>query len=200
MAAQTTTIQTVTVVRPLKVISVVCLLLSLVLLIICLSTTYWLKTQNFHTGLFTECLTDDVGAKANPIPNSPEPGKCQPATRSPVYVKVVAALLIIAAVTTFCALISNLLGLKSNDLHRKYIFYKTSTYLALLSVLLELSALIVFPVCFFFTMHFYGIRNWDFDWSFGLAWGAMLFTFGGSLLLICDKEHDEIYYKEKNYL
>jgi hypothetical protein len=41
------------------------------------------------------------------------------------------------------------------------------------------------------------IRNWDFDISYAVAWGAMLFTFGASLMLICDKEHDEIYYKEK---
>jgi hypothetical protein len=83
MAAQTTTIQTVTVVRPLKVISVVCLLLSLILLIVCLSTTYWLRTQHFHTGLFQECVTDDVGAKTNPIPNSPQPGTCQSASKRP---------------------------------------------------------------------------------------------------------------------
>ncbi|KAI6183790.1 Transmembrane protein 47 [Aphelenchoides bicaudatus] len=197
MPAQTTTIQTVTAVRPLKIISVVCLLLSIVLLIICLSTTYWLKTQYFHTGLFTECVNDDVGAKNNPMPNAPEPGKCQPAKRSPAYVTAVAILLIVATVTTFCALVSNLLGLRSNDLHRKYILYKAATYLSLFSVLCELVSLIVFPVCFFFTMHFYGLRNWEFDISYAVAWGAMLFSFGASLLLICDKEHDEIYYKEK---
>lgn len=66
-----------------------------------------------------------------------------------------------------------------------------------IAVLCELTSLIVFPVCFFLTMHSYGVRNWDFDWSYGVAWGAMLFTFGASLLLICDKEHDEVYYKEK---
>lgn len=67
------------------------------------------------------------------MPNAPDPGRCQAAKRSPAYVTVVAVLLIIATVATFCALVSNLLGLKSDDLHRKYIFYKTATYLALFS-------------------------------------------------------------------
>ncbi|KAI6197349.1 hypothetical protein M3Y94_01213400 [Aphelenchoides besseyi] len=197
MPAQTTTIETVTVVRPLKVIAVICLSVSLILLIVCLSTNYWLKTQHFHTGLFQECVVDDIRAKANPIPNAPEPGHCKSPDRNPVYVLAVAILLIISTVATFFGVIFNILGLKSNDLHRKYLFYKIATYLSLFSVLCELTSLIVFPVCFFFTMHSYGVRNWDFDWSYGVAWGSMLFGFGASLLLICDKEHDEVYYKEK---
>lgn len=48
------------------------------------------------------------------------------------YVKVVAGLLIFAAVMTAIGAFANALGLKSNDLHRKYVFYKTATCLALL--------------------------------------------------------------------
>lgn len=64
-------------------------------------------------------------------------------------------------------------------------------------VLCELVSLVVFPVMFFFEMGNYGVRSWEFDWSYGVAWGAMLFAFGASLMLICDKEHEEVYYKEK---
>uniref|UniRef100_A0A0M3ITV9 MARVEL domain-containing protein n=1 Tax=Ascaris lumbricoides TaxID=6252 RepID=A0A0M3ITV9_ASCLU len=113
------------------------------------------------------------------------------------YIKAVAALLIIAAIFTFFAFILNIFGLKAHDLHRKYFFYKVATYLSLLSVLLELISLVVFPVCFYVEMKNFGYRNWEFDWSYGVAWGATLFTFGASLLLICDKEHEEVYYKEK---
>lgn len=67
----------------------------------------------------------------------------------------------------------------------------------LISVLLELVSLIVFPVCFYVEMKNFGYRNWEFDWSYGVAWGATLFAFGASLLLICDKEHEEVYFKEK---
>uniref|UniRef100_A0A914WFX0 Transmembrane protein 47 n=1 Tax=Plectus sambesii TaxID=2011161 RepID=A0A914WFX0_9BILA len=113
------------------------------------------------------------------------------------YIKIVAAMLIIAGLITVAAIILNVLGLSSKDFHRKYLYYKIATYLALIAVLLELVSLVVFPVCFYLEMKEWGQRDWEFDWSYGVAWGSTLFTFGASLLLICDKEHEEIYYKEK---
>ncbi|KAH7727457.1 Protein VAB-9 [Aphelenchoides avenae] len=191
MAAQTTTtIETVTVIRPLKVISLVCLLISLILLIVCISTQFWLRTTDysFRKGLFQECRSNAFGSTK---------AKEACSESSSAYVKVVAGLLIFAAVMTAIGAFANALGLKSNDLHRKYVFYKTATCLALLCVLCELVSLVVFPVMFFFEMGNYGVRSWEFDWSYGVAWGAMLFAFGASLMLICDKEHEEVYYKEK---
>ncbi|KJH41860.1 hypothetical protein DICVIV_12154 [Dictyocaulus viviparus] len=153
------------------------------------------------------------------------------------YIKAVAALMIIALIFTVIAFFLNICGLSKSDIRRKYIYYKFATYLAILAVLMELTALIVFPACFYVKMTQYGSRrdwesfreimsifsvlmeltalivfpacfyvkmtqygsrrDWEVDWSYGLAWGATLFTFGASLLLICDKEHEEVYYKEK---
>ncbi|CAD5209492.1 unnamed protein product [Bursaphelenchus okinawaensis] len=203
MAAQTTTIETVTVVRPMKVIALICLILSFILLIIALSTKSWVGSNQFHTGLFQECTAESQtgsNSPANivPVPDAPAPGTCEAISRDNlVYVKAVVGLLIVAVLATSIGFLTNLLGLKTNDLHKKHAFYKIATYSALFSVLCQLTALIVYPVCFFFTMNMYGIRNWAFDWSYGVAFGAMLITFGASLMLICDKEHDEVYYKEK---
>uniref|UniRef100_A0A914WQM8 Uncharacterized protein n=1 Tax=Plectus sambesii TaxID=2011161 RepID=A0A914WQM8_9BILA len=80
MHAPTTTIETVTVVRPLKVISLICLVLALLLLIVCLATTYWLKTGGFRTGLFEECT--DREQTSTPLPSAPRPGECNSANRS----------------------------------------------------------------------------------------------------------------------
>ncbi|VDK20645.1 unnamed protein product [Anisakis simplex] len=195
MPTQTTTIETVTVVRPLKIIALVCLFIALVLLIVCLSTTWWLRSGGFRTGLFAECTAATETLQT--IPGAPAPGNCQTPHRYSAYIKAVAALLIIAAVLTLFAFVLNIFGLKANDLQRKYFFYKIATYLSLLSVLLELISLVVFPVCFYVEMKNFGYRNWEFDWSYGVAWGGTLFTFGASLLLICDKEHEEVYYKQK---
>ena len=68
---------------------------------------------------------------------------------------------------------------------------------AFFPVLLDLIALLTFPICFYLEMKTLDRLQWDFDWSYGMAWGSTLFTFGAALLLICDKEHEEIYYKEK---
>lgn len=85
------------------------------------------------------------------------------------------------------------------------------------SVVSILIALIIYPVCFatelnlgkhsFFlspvskcTVHMCPIGNrtvWEFGWAYGVGWGAAIFLFGGVVLLLCDKESEEIYYKER---
>uniref|UniRef100_A0A8R1XRN1 Uncharacterized protein n=1 Tax=Onchocerca volvulus TaxID=6282 RepID=A0A8R1XRN1_ONCVO len=188
MEAQSTTIETVTVIRPLKVIALMCLFVAFILLILCLSTTWWLRSGGFRTGLWLECTSSDLTQST--IAGGPPPGRCQKVHRN-------AALLITAAVFTFFAFFLNVFGLRSRDLHWKYVFYKFATYISLFGVFLELISLIVFPVCFYVEMKNFGYRNWEFDWSYGVAWGATLFSFSASLSLICDKEHEEVYFKEK---
>lgn len=49
-------------------------------------------------------------------------------------------------------------------------------------------------------IHFYFLGNrtiWEFGWAYGVGWGAAIFLFGGVILLMCDKESEEIYYKER---
>lgn len=88
-----------------------------------------------------------------------------------------------------------------------------------------LVALVVYPVCFaaelnqgmfvnfhdsFYSFFFFSILNlcvsfpllgnrtvWEFGWAYGVGWGAAIFLFGGVVLLLCDKESEEIYYKER---
>eukprot|EP00080_Pristionchus_pacificus_P001745 PDM61765.1 vab-9 [Pristionchus pacificus] len=75
-AIQTTTIETKSVVRPLKVISLVCLSLGIILMIIALCSTWWLKSGTFRTGLFLECTSSDEKRSASPLIGAPAPGKC----------------------------------------------------------------------------------------------------------------------------
>ena len=47
-------------------------------------------------------------------------------------------------------------------------------------------------------VRFSGNRTvWEFGWAYGVGWGAAIFLFGGVILLLCDKESEEIYYKER---
>jgi len=85
-------------------------------------------------------------------------------------------------------------------------------------VLAVLSALIVYPVCFageltmgmilhsfednffryLYVFHISANRRvWEFGWAYGVGWGAAIFLFGAVVLLLCDKESEEIYYKER---
>lgn len=38
---------------------------------------------------------------------------------------------------------------------------------------------------------------WEFGWAYGVGWGAAIFLFGAVVLLLCDKETEELYYKER---
>jgi len=117
--------------------------------------------------------------------------------RGKVYIQATAALLVIAGIVTVIAIVMTILGLTTQNPNRKYLYYRVAMYLALIAVLFELIGLVVFPVCFYMELKDWDMPSWEFDWSYGVAWGGALFAFGASLLLICDKEHEEIYYKEK---
>ncbi|KJH42514.1 hypothetical protein DICVIV_11506, partial [Dictyocaulus viviparus] len=80
-ATQTTTIETVNVVRPLKVISLICLCIAIALSIISLCSTWWLRSGSFRTGLFLECTSSTEPSHAAPLREAPLPGKCHPPAR-----------------------------------------------------------------------------------------------------------------------
>ncbi|CAD6191460.1 unnamed protein product [Caenorhabditis auriculariae] len=198
VAVQRTTIEAVSAVRPLKIISLLCLLIAIACSILALCSTSWLKSGFFRTGLFQECTSSNEPTRAAPFPGAPEPGKCHGPSRNSGFLTASAVLLIIALVLTAIAAIFNVVGLSKSDVRGKYRWYRGATTISALAVLLELVALIMFPVAFYVKMNEYGPRrNWEVDWSYGIAWGATLFTLGASIMLICDKEHEEIYYKEK---
>lgn len=62
--------------------------------------------------------------------------------------------------------------------------------------MLAMFAKVIF--CYRYYYYIVGNRtNWEFGWAYGVGWGAAIFLFGGAVLLLCDKESEEIYYKER---
>ena len=56
---------------------------------------------------------------------------------------------------------------------------------------------IVFPAKFMQEKDDRGKPEWFFGWAYGIAWGASIFLLGAAILLLLDRESEEIYYKEK---
>lgn len=81
---------------------------------------------------------------------------------------------------SFCAILKLLIN---------FIFY--------FSVISVLIALVVYPVCFVAELNEGNRTVWEFGWAYGVGWGAAIFLFGAVILLLCDKESEEIYYKER---
>ena len=61
-------------------------------------------------------------------------------------------------------------------------------------------ALTIFPVYFTADLQDKSDDKWYFGWSYGVAWGAAIFLFGAAILLICDRNKEEVSYKERLYL
>lgn len=61
-----------------------------------------------------------------------------------------------------------------------------------------LIALVIYPVFFAQELSLGNRTVWEFGWAYGVAWGAAIFLFGATVLLMCDKESEEVYYKERD--
>ncbi|GBP22410.1 hypothetical protein EVAR_11926_1 [Eumeta japonica] len=72
-----------------------------------------------------------------------------------------------------------------------------SGWLMLCAVMFILIALVIYPVCFAAELNLGNRSVWEFGWAYGVGWGAAIFLFGAVVLLLCDKESEELYYKER---
>merc|ERR1712071_568162 len=66
------------------------------------------------------------------------------------------------------------------------------------NLITALVALVLYPVCFARELSLGNRVIWEFGWAYGVAWGAAIFLFGASVLLMCDRESEEVYYKERD--
>jgi hypothetical protein len=58
----------------------------------------------------------------------------------------------------------------------------------------------IYPLYFSSQLGYGSEAHWYFGWSYGVAWGAAIFLFLAAVLLICDRNREEIFYKETLYL
>ena len=69
-------------------------------------------------------------------------------------------------------------------------------------VLAIIVSLTLYPAFFYTELHHTNAvpanrPHWYFGWAYGVGWGSAIFLIGAILLLVCDKETEEIYYKER---
>ncbi|XP_055312499.1 transmembrane protein 47 isoform X1 [Sitodiplosis mosellana] len=194
MSAPMTTIETVTITRPLKVIAFICGNIVVILLIMALTSTDWLLSSGWRQGLFTHCIED----LTQPIPFNYEAKEegCYP-SRDVFYIKATAGLCILSLVTDVIATILTGIGLHTKNQNIKYKFYRRAVLIMLVALIAVLVALIMYPLCFSGELSLGNRPIWEFGWAYGVCWGAAIFLFGGVILLLCDKESEEIYFKER---
>ncbi|XP_064642132.1 transmembrane protein 47-like isoform X2 [Lineus longissimus] len=196
MSAPTTTIETINVVRPLKprnpmaikVIALVCGIITVLLTIVSIASTEWLSAEGYREGLWQECLWDD-----------PEKIECRKNPQK-AWIQACGAFAVIALLLAFGGTIMTGVGLFTKKHQYKFKLYRVAMFIMFFAVLSMIICLVVFPIMFLNEIQQRGKKSWLFAWAYGMAWGATIFCFGAAILLLLDKESEEIYYKEKiNY-
>jgi len=140
-----TTIETITVTRPMKVIAFTCCSLTVVLLLASLSAADWVQSDGWREGLFSQCV------KAGAPTPLPFDGEATPGCRrahAAGYVRGAAALGIICFITDFFGTLLTGLGLRSTDPNKKYKYYRVAIYSLAVAVIALFLALIIYPTSF----------------------------------------------------
>lgn len=202
----TTQVETIIVVRPLKVISFICCCLTLVMLMVCLASTFWLQTSAYRQGIWKKCVAElpenTTSEEIHPYPfDTPPDEGCSTITNPDGWLKAVAALCILCIIANIIATIVIGVGLCTRDRKMKKIFYKLSMYLMLFGVAFLLTSLVIFPCKFSQEMDTLYYKHWSFGWAYGLAWAAALCLFFGAIFLIFDGvDEEEVFYKERQMI
>ncbi|KAH8040547.1 hypothetical protein HPB51_011243 [Rhipicephalus microplus] len=176
------------------VFAFICGLIVILLMILCLASSNWLIAHKFRQGLWEQCVEEDAPLPL-PFGLNVKPG-CYVA-RTVAYIQAAAALCVITLLCDIAATVMTGCGLCSKNPVRKYLMYRLAFYVMVCALLCILIALVIYPACFAAEIEESNRQLWEFGWAYGVGWGAAIFLFGAILLLLCDKETEEIYYRER---
>ncbi|RXG70833.1 Transmembrane protein 47, partial [Armadillidium vulgare] len=171
------------------VIALVCGIITSILMLLALTSSSWLQTVGWRQGLFEHCIK----------PNAPQPLPFQ-TEYEPAYILASAILCIICLFLDIIATFLTGIGLGKTDLNQKAKYYRNAVWIMTLALISILIALILYPVYFAQELALGNRDLWEFGWAYGVGWGAAIFLFGAIVLLLCDQEEEEIYYKERTII
>merc|ERR1711983_155966 len=216
------TIETITVTRPLKVIAFTCCFITVILMVAATSTSDWIQGDGWREGLFEKCVNDYAPL---PLPFGMEAEAGCSKSRGASYIRGCAALVVIGLLFDFFGTFLTGLGLRSTDPNKKYKYYRVAIYALIIALSALLLAAIIYPVQFSKDLanedsdddndgveddededddgdgkeddEEAGARTYTFGFGYGATWGSIILIFASVVLLICDRESEEIFYKER---
>ncbi|XP_073697290.1 transmembrane protein 47-like [Garra rufa] len=151
--------------RPFKLIALLCVFLALCLDIIALLSPAWVTADGYALSLWESCREIETD------------WSCISTLKSDWQIATLVLLLAGASVTLVAFLIALISLCKGT--HRKH--YRMVAVFLFSAVVLQACALVLYPIKFIDgkvlqTYH-------EFNWGYGLGWGATIFMLGGGILL-----------------
>ncbi|KAK6314456.1 transmembrane protein 47 [Coregonus clupeaformis] len=164
---------------PLKLVGLVCVFLALCLDIGAVLSPAWVTADNqYYLSLWESCWK----------PVTSDTWQCNTTLETDWQIATLVLLLGGAALILFSflvALVSVCVGSRSHC-------YRPIAVMLFAAVVLQVCGLILYPIKFIETV---SLRIYhEFNWGYGLAWGATIFSFGGAILYCLNpKDYDDYY-------
>ncbi|KAM9332443.1 transmembrane protein 47-like [Pholidichthys leucotaenia] len=160
--------------RPFKLIALLCVFLALCLDLVALLSPAWVTADHFSLSLWESC--SQSGARWNGEEELEAPWSCFSTLTSDWQIATL-VLLGVGAVATLVAFLMALISL-CRGTQRQH--YRTVAVFLFTAVVLQACALVLYPIKFIDgtvlqTYH-------EFNWGYGLGWGATIFMLGGGIL------------------
>ncbi|KAK0061481.1 transmembrane protein 47 [Biomphalaria pfeifferi] len=181
-------IEKVVIVRPLKVLGLLCGVLAVLLLMISVAATSWLKAEDVLEGLWEKCVynrsTPDWVECDNSMPRE--------------WVTICQALCIISLIVCMAAIAITSVGLKTTNFILKYKMYWIGLIIFFAAAAFELISLVIFPIKFLSEMLTRSEIHWSFGWAYIVGWAGAVCEFTAGLFLLLDKGAEEVIFREKS--
>ncbi|XP_063169519.1 transmembrane protein 47-like [Candoia aspera] len=151
-------------VRPFKLIALLCAFLALALDVAALLSPAWVTSERYSLSLWKECRQLLGG------------WQCLSTLRTDWQVTTLVLILTAATI----ALLSFLMSLISFCMGTHKSYYRVVAVLLFGAVVLQICALILYPIKFIDSSL---LRSYhEFNWGYGLGWGSAIFMLGAAIL------------------
>ncbi|XP_035824733.1 transmembrane protein 47 [Aplysia californica] len=187
--APTVAIETVLVVRPIKVVGLLCGVLAVLLLMLSVAATAWLQANGSREGLWEKCTYNQT------IPDWLECDLGLP--RGHEWITACQALCLISLIVCILAIVVTSVALRTSNFKIKYKLYWAGLTLFFLAVMFELISLVIFPIKFLDEIQNRDEAQWRFGWAYVIGWAAAVCEFAAGLFLLLDRGAEEILYRER---
>lgn len=182
-----TVMETVVIVRPIKVIGMMLSAFALLLMVLAVAATAWIEASSIREGLWQRCLFRlDEENKVD----------CEENLDKAEWRRGCQGLFLLAITLTFVGVVVVSLGLRGDNSQKKFRLYMAGCVIWIAAVVFQVIALIIYPVKVMDEIEDKPAAKWQFGWSYGLSWAAAVCVVVGAILVFIDRSAVEIEEKE----
>ncbi|XP_076451333.1 transmembrane protein 47-like [Babylonia areolata] len=181
-----TTMETVVIVRPIKVIGMLVSAFALLMMVLAVAASAWVEADRVREGLWERCPYR---------PDEADMVDCEENTFRE-WLRACQGLLLLAMALTFVGVVLVSLGLRGENAGNKVRLYLAGVGVWVAAVVVQVLALIIYAVKFLGEIEEKAEVQWQFGWSYGLSWTAAVCILAGAILVFVDRRAVEIEERE----